>query len=410
MISTIALLAIGLQASADPMDSALIDGDKVHIFLPAILVSEGRHLSSSWSSDGMYLLVASERVVVAPKEYKEGWEGKKLAPREVDLELHSYSTRTGTAKRLYHTRKPFGSRAHTVFFPSTDIAIVNLSVSDGAQTEIVRVTCGSSKAEVIDKPTTLTYISIDPGGRLVGVTDRQTWVTFVGRDGKLYPKQQLPTEGAVAWDSNNAPLLVTLQGVSYAINPSGGFEPTDRRPARVQVAEVHDTRLATSSPSMAVEGSATRLEVVMASVRQTERWIPIAYDARNDEVSPASNGVFYVSNNLNMVRPVIEVSKAAFDALLAQAERNKIMSQVAQIGRALQMYASDNNDAFPSEEQLASGAVDPYLQSPSMLSGFVYNGIKGSAPPSEMEVGYKLCPGGRAVLFQDGHVIFVPGR
>lgn len=410
MISTILWLAMGVQASGNPMDSALIDGDKVHIFLPPILVSEGRHLWSTWSSDGMYLLVASENVDVAPKEYKEGWEGKKLAPRDADLEIHSYSMRSGTSKRLYQGKKPFGSRAHIVFFLGTDVAIVNLTISGGSQTEILRVTCGSSKVEIVDRTTNQTYISIDPSGQLIGVTDRQTWLRFIGKDGKVYPKQQLPAEGAVVWDSNKDPLLVTLQGGIYAVNPNGGFASTDRRPSKTQVPDGIETRIATGSPSVGVEGSGPRLDVVMASVRQTERWIPIAYDARNDEVSPTSNGVFFTSYSLNMVRPVVEISKAAFDEMLAKAERNKIMAEVSQIGRALLMFSADNDGAFPTEEQLANRAIDAYLQSPSILSGFVYSGVSGNLGASETQMGYKLCPGGRAVLFQDGHVTFVPNR
>ena len=86
------------------------------------------------------------------------------------------------------------------------------------------------------------------------------------------------------------------------------------------------------------------------------------------------------------------------------------MSEVSQIGRALQMYSTDHNGAFPSEEELANRAVDPYLASPSILGDFVYNGVRGNLGPAVTEVGYKFCPGGRAVLFQDGHVAFVADR
>jgi prepilin-type processing-associated H-X9-DG protein len=87
------------------------------------------------------------------------------------------------------------------------------------------------------------------------------------------------------------------------------------------------------------------------------------------------------------------------------------MAKLSQIGKALMMFASDNDDAFPTQEQLDNRGIDGYLGNPSLLNGFVYNGRTAMGDsPARTEAGYMLCPGGRAILFQDGHVVFVPDR
>jgi prepilin-type processing-associated H-X9-DG protein len=86
------------------------------------------------------------------------------------------------------------------------------------------------------------------------------------------------------------------------------------------------------------------------------------------------------------------------------------MSKVAEIGKALMMFAADNDDAFPTDEQMANRALDGYVADSTLLNGFVYSGVSGNLGAAVTQVGYMLCPGGRAVLFQDGHVTFVPDR
>ena len=411
MISTMLMLAVGLQASSpNPMDSALIDGDKVHIFLPQVLVSEGRLLASGWSSDGMYLLVLSEKIDIAPKEYKEGWEGKKLTPRDVDVEVHVFSMRSGTSKRLYHRKRPFGSEGFIRFLEGSDTAVVSIGDARGTGSEILRVVSGTSKVEIIEKASDFIDVGFGPKNDLVSLHVRGGWVRFIGTDGKLYTKQPTPQGAIVVWSTQSEPLLIIGDGGVFAINPSGGFEPTNGRPSTPYLIKAPETRIQASSPPLGVDGVPARLNTILASVIQTQRSIVVAVEATNPEVSPTSSGIFFMSNGLNLVRPIVEISKTTFDEVLAKAARNLAMQKAAQIGKALIMYSGDNDDAFPTAEEFANGALDGYLGDKSILNGFAYTGTSDDLGPAATQVGYLLCPGGRAVLFQDGHVVFEPDR
>jgi prepilin-type processing-associated H-X9-DG protein len=136
----------------------------------------------------------------------------------------------------------------------------------------------------------------------------------------------------------------------------------------------------------------------------------ICADASSAQLSPAGDAVFYVSQGIGYVRSFVRMSKDQFEKALAAATRSEMMSKSKQAALALLMFASDNDDKFPMKEADLLGILYPYLKDGELLRGFVYTFAGGDMKlidrPAETEIGYVLGPGGRAVAYVDGHVVW----
>jgi len=134
----------------------------------------------------------------------------------------------------------------------------------------------------------------------------------------------------------------------------------------------------------------------------------IASDATHVVLSPTLSGIAYVAQGVAMVRPIIDFPKDLYLNMLKSAERTQIISNTKQVGLGLIMFANDNDDAFPNSQQDLNSLLDPYLKNSDLLSGFVYTfggGLMDDIQdPANTALGYMPGPGGRAVLYSDGHV------
>ncbi len=130
------------------------------------------------------------------------------------------------------------------------------------------------------------------------------------------------------------------------------------------------------------------------------------------EVSPAKNAVAYITQGVAMIRPLVQVPKELYLQALRAAQRTKTMSNAKQLATALIMYALDWDDKLPSNKEDVNILIEPYLKNKSFFDGFVYSfggGAMGDIKdPASTEMGYVTGPGGRAIIFADGHVKWRP--
>ena len=91
----------------------------------------------------------------------------------------------------------------------------------------------------------------------------------------------------------------------------------------------------------------------------------------------------------------------------AKARQAACQSNMKQIGLGVMMYAQDYDETFPTGDDINS-KLEPYLKNNSVFKGFNYTyggGKMGDiANPAETSMGHVLGPGGRAVIYADGHV------
>jgi prepilin-type processing-associated H-X9-DG protein len=74
------------------------------------------------------------------------------------------------------------------------------------------------------------------------------------------------------------------------------------------------------------------------------------------------------------------------------------------------MLAMDNDDVVPSG--LSNDQLMPYLKNQDLLNGFNYTfeggSLSGISNPTDTEMGYVIGPGGRAIVYADGHAQWKP--
>ena len=138
----------------------------------------------------------------------------------------------------------------------------------------------------------------------------------------------------------------------------------------------------------------------------------LAGDATGGAVNKTLQAASYISQGSLYIRPIVEVPKRRFDEELAAWNRSKAMDKARQAGLAFLMFAGDNDDTFPSSRDKWEEMLEPYLRDSSELDGFVYSlpggPVADIANPSGTQLGYVGFNDGRAVVYVDGHVKWVP--
>lgn len=139
----------------------------------------------------------------------------------------------------------------------------------------------------------------------------------------------------------------------------------------------------------------------------------VAADSERVELSPDGKYAMYQSQGNLFARPIRHISPEEYEKMLEAAEKMELMSRAKQIGTAAQIYASDNKDHFPPKSSF-SDSIMPYLRSAEMMQGFVYemdgNDISAIPNPAEAVMGYIQGKNGRAVVYADSHVKWIPDK
>lgn len=143
------------------------------------------------------------------------------------------------------------------------------------------------------------------------------------------------------------------------------------------------------------------------------KWLPDKA-AVCDKVEVAFDGpmnkVAYLENGALLVRTVSLVDPDRVEKLYVEALKREALSVAKQIGIAAQIFAADNDDNLPTQEDF--NKIRPYLKDDKMLARFTYllNGqnVANIENPSQTIMGYVLGPGGRANVFADGSARWQP--
>jgi len=167
--------------------------------------------------------------------------------------------------------------------------------------------------------------------------------------------------------------------------------------------------------SMAVKTGDKTVAVDVAwlksNVESKQQRALIAADA-TASISPKEDAVLTFQGGIVTLRQLVHIPKDAFEKALEVAERMKVMNQAKQAALGVIMFATDNDDQYPSCNGDWASQITPYVKDNSILNGFTYTFKGGNASdiesPAETEIGYSQGVGGRAVAYADGHVKWIP--
>jgi hypothetical protein len=138
----------------------------------------------------------------------------------------------------------------------------------------------------------------------------------------------------------------------------------------------------------------------------------IAADASVVELSPTHGGVAYITNGVAILRPIVRLPKESFLKAVVEVERRRAVDRAKMAGLAALMYGGDYDDTLPGQAFDMHDVLAPYAKDRDILKDLVYTFPGGNMAdvkdPAKTELGYVPGPGGRAVIYLDGHVVWVP--
>jgi hypothetical protein len=155
-----------------------------------------------------------------------------------------------------------------------------------------------------------------------------------------------------------------------------------------------------------------------SSVKSEHPRVLVCADGEGGSVAPDAGAVMYLSQGAAWVAPLTRMPREQMLAQVRVAQRAEAMSNGKQIALAFSMYAQDYDETLPPAGDNTMGVLSPYVKSEDVdrvfrspdtgAPGFTYAYTGGPLntvkDPSSTELGYLAGPGGRVVIYVDGHV------
>jgi hypothetical protein len=114
--------------------------------------------------------------------------------------------------------------------------------------------------------------------------------------------------------------------------------------------------------------------------------------------------------------PIFRLPRTDFEQGVLAVQRQTTLMNAKQVGLGIMMYIQDYDENYPMPSKNVARLIDPYVTDKSLFNnvatgdpGFVYT-HKGSTLLTEMtspattQLGYITGPGGKAIIWADGHV------
>lgn len=132
-----------------------------------------------------------------------------------------------------------------------------------------------------------------------------------------------------------------------------------------------------------------------------------------------TRGIVYAANGALYVAPIERLDGEAYLAWERDQKRQQALSHAKQLGLGMLMFALDNNETFPEPNSGTKDKIMPYLKNEAIFTNpmtgkndFVWAYSKSTRLediqfPAESPMGYFNGPGGRVVVYMDGHAKWV---
>jgi hypothetical protein len=426
-------MSLARQAGQVPPElRAVVAGERAYLLGPA---EQAAGPGVSWTQaapKGRYILCERRKYPVLLPE-----PGVSLPPAELSLVLWDTKTRKASTPWRFTETEEQRVYTHlakwltpTVALVAQEGAIVDEKGNLTTKSSLLIVNCGTGATQVM--PLMLSMggpaVYVNPVQPLVIVHGSNQFGTMLAQvillrtSGQQVAQKVLSPGGMPAgWSTDGKRFYLrgfddkTNQTVWRAVDLNLNVTTLSEAPKDIYKEEKTTPE---SLPIRAVEQSATlttgsRSEKLPSLWLESAEKVPAVRVAA--EIDPVSgillsdlSAVAYRHQSALYVKPLIALEKAAYEELLRRAERLRLVSNSKQVGLALVMYAMDNKESFPAGGSNLSELVLPYLKNGDLLKGFqfTYTGpseIGKIEKPAEAVLGYFDGPGGRAVVYADGH-------
>ena len=410
------------------------------LMLPPDPVCGARARETVWTGDGAGLVALRSDSDTTPKDLVLALSGAKptpdmLARAKPKEELVYWNLATRKARTLLtldpqahyieDIRPLFGS--DRIILQSTDRASgPNGEVNSSESVTLLATGGGVNVTLSSSSPSLSVGYDVSPARPLGFVwtqsRDSKGMATrFFGPSGRLSTPLTVPAGAHVTFGKDGAPVLIanakdsegkrilqarTVNPTTLALGPvfnvGRDFFEDEKKATDLRTEDEDDRLKITEGPTLllAVPGG-----------KPEERGI-ITTDGKDALLSPNGDAVAYRHQGAVMVRRLIRLPRKAFDDARLAALKTLAISNAKQAATALILYANDCDDNYPSQGDYDK--IAPYLKNNAIMDAFSYTfhggSVAGIEKPADTELGYVAGPGGRAVAYADGHVVWVPDR
>ncbi len=435
--------AVGFAQFNPKTELIMTDREAVALLAP-IPVSKGETRNVAWSHDGKFLFIETLDHKIDQRAFTDQLLQGRLDPSMASGErtLSIYSLAKQAPVFTWRFKADKGDVGQVAWLPGNRFAVFTVSevvqdangnavrsesvytasAANGQTSLVLRLTGGEGVLIYTDPLAKGAVLAIVGGPRF------EPWrAHWLGSDGKLLPAIRLPGNfhPMAEWDSTGAgpyfmervvdPETKKVRLDAHRVDFGTGAIGPVVTPQFGQEREVDPgfSILYGASVSALKDAQVPARSLWLESRARTDRQCAlVAADVDGYEVSPASDAVFYTTKRVSFIRPLAKMPKDAALKALEAAEKAKAIQDVKQVGLAMMMYAADYDDEMVTNDGNWTENVLPYLKDRSLMDGFVYTFEGGDLSkldnPAETEIGYKIGPGGRAVVYADGHVKWIP--
>ncbi|MCW5941569.1 MAG: hypothetical protein KIS66_05015 [Fimbriimonadaceae bacterium] len=439
------LASAGLGQSLNDM---MVTGDKAMMMMPPTVASEGQVEHLAWSSDGRYLVLQRAVLKLSGRRLAELMLHPPTGPTNPDefyeSRLEAYDVETGNRKTVISRPGQTSLWGAWAGGRPVYLAFVRTKPTRPDQkegTSLLRYDAANGVSSIVwssSTPYAETHLFLSPtlptGFAVLRPEDGVPQA--MGLDGDLRP---VGSPVAFADFGARTPFSYWTEDGTRLVAVEGHMEeesrtyrqtfrtfdprtltsamPKDRpkpySPPTTLQANVVTQRLGTPRDRTFSVGLLTGGEAQGPVADRKEPDPPGVVDLEVErvEVSPTGRHVAYTHKGIAMVRELVEVPRSVYEQARNAAARVEALSKGKQCALALLMFAADNGDKLPSNKDDWAKAIEPYLKNASLLEGFVYTYGGGFmteiGSPATQEIGYVNAPGGRAIVYADGHVRFV---
>lgn len=430
------------------VEDFILTDKQAYMVLPPQAIASSQTVYMEWSPSGRYLLMKQMRPYLTPSAVVSLLQGERPPDPVVTLCVWDKDQqRTVEIGRIRNDLRP----GAFYWFAGTDIATDlveelvpsgpnNLKPSD--RISLLRLDCAKATMSFIplyEKETSTGFLTgymaptlpralyieqeFIPKTRDGSRPEHKAacWVYFIDSDGRTTQRVHIPKQSFMKheWVSGGDKVLLTS-------SVPGDFPgPTEQTLLDVRTGKVlqPDPTLKPYVPPI----QSKRLNALLLPAQTTigtitrgyrSAWLKSSTVSEQMEylLSPRANSVMLndpqdavaiLDQGVVTVRLLAAVPKELFLQARSAAEKAKALSEVKQIGTAAHIFAADNDDRFPSQDEFQNKALSPYLKNDGFFDGFTYTfgggSIRDLKNPSGTVLGYKPVAGGFAVVFADGH-------
>lgn len=452
------------QGIAPPLDHEkrmiLTQKDAVAL-MPAEVICGPVVQEMAFSDSGRYLLVTRQEMKFSQRTLAKSLATRQPPPMETSIviwdsqsrEVHMVWKSTGEGTRVDGINWLVGSDVALVLVegrvpPAVQAAPGGPPVRAIMRQSLLRIVPGADRAQVIagsdDVEKEALYLFVSPARPLAILqrslvrpeqspgerySDRmQQMMTVIGSNGRLgksYPAAPGYMVYQVEWDADGAPILngFTRKGAEKPVKTrvlfdvkTGAIAATDK-PAPPPVVRTPD-RFTNVAGGIRLKPGGTVVKEGTTSLSVGTLWLEaiesteqpralVSADSTGGQLAPNGDAIVFQSQNTLMAVPLLHVDKAVLQAARDAAKRMELLSKGKQIALATLMYAQDYDEVLPNGDDLVS-KLTPYAKDASIFDGLSYTlsggPLKDIESPAETELGFLAGPGGRAVIYVDGHV------